>query len=272
MENSMRKVLNDEALEKIALTWRRKLGAEHQFVPDIFAILSVLPKYVEGFGAQVVSEGFLRGYEAYTDCTTKKIFVRTSTWKRLEDGEPRARMTIAHEFAHIVLRHSGNRFRQADNTVRRTIKELEANEEFEARRFAGYFLAPTHLVRRFQSQSEICAALRISKDAAEVRSAQISALERLHSPRQLPSSVIDFLEEKRKRGHTIESLSLTLPESGRAPRQEENVKTSQKTTEMHRGTLRTGYLEQPCAGCKNRTLFKDGASCTCGTCGETGPL
>jgi len=267
----MRNVLSGEALEKIALKWRRKLGAEHQFVPDIFAILSILPKYVEGFEARLVSEGYLRGYEAYTDCVSRKIFVRASTWKRLENGEPRARMTIIHEIGHIVLRHSGNRFRQADIAVRRPVNELEAGEEFEARRFAGYFLAPTHLVTRLQSQSEICAALQISKDAAGVRLSQIREFERTGLPRQLPQTVIDFLEEKRKRGDKVESLSLLASQEGQSPLDTKKTGLLDSMMKQDTGSPSRGYLGQPCGECRNLTLFSDGAYCTCATCGHTGP-
>jgi Zn-dependent peptidase ImmA (M78 family) len=268
----MRKVLTDERLEKIALTWRRKLGVEYQLIPDIRHLLSVLPKYIAGFKTQILSEGYLRGYEAYTDCAAKTIFVGAATWNRLEAAEPRARMTLAHEIAHIVLRHSGDRFREVDNAVRPIRKKLETNEEFEARRFAGYFLAPTHLITRFRYQSEICAALKISEHAAEVRLDQIRTLERQRFPRQLPSSVIDFLEEKKKRGQKVLSLPPIIHYKADVDSKSQEIGSLPKMGEQQHRSAERGFLEWACEECKNLTLFKDGAFCTCATCGQSSPL
>jgi Zn-dependent peptidase ImmA (M78 family) len=266
----MSRLRSDHALEEIALYWRRKLGVEHQFVPDICAVLQLLPRYVEGFDIQVVSEGYLRGYEAYTDCPANKVFVGISTWNRLQSGEARARMTIAHEIAHIVLKHSGNRFRQAGDTVRRIVPEREAIEELEAKRFAGYFLAPSHLVTRFKSRSQICAALQISTEAAEMRLSQMQSTEKAGSRPRLPSKVVDFLEEKKKRGHKVESL-LLLRDGERSNVPAVPILTSpDRLTGASANPPSRGFLTQPCAECENSTLFKDGTNYTCGTCGETG--
>ena len=99
---------------------------------------------------RVPDEGMPDG-EAYFDPFERILHLRESIFCAAnsmfapESDRRHARFTIAHEVGHIWLKHSGIRHRGAAGaTQERLVKQIR-QEEREAYRFAGAFLAPAYL-------------------------------------------------------------------------------------------------------------------------------
>ncbi len=102
--------------------------------------------------------------EAEADCENKTIKVRQSVYDDLVAGSSRARMTIAHEIAHLAL-HQG--------ILQRSVLLLNSPEEAQARQFAARFLMPTPLVERLRSVDKVVAKFQVSEEAARRRIREI---------------------------------------------------------------------------------------------------
>ncbi|MFZ1920832.1 MAG: ImmA/IrrE family metallo-endopeptidase [Xanthobacteraceae bacterium] len=89
--------------------------------------------------------------EAYFDPFEKVLHIRESTFCAAnnsfdqESDRQRARFTLAHEVGHIWLKHSGIRHRGAAGALQERLVKQIRQEEREAYRFAGSFLAPAYL-------------------------------------------------------------------------------------------------------------------------------
>ncbi len=89
--------------------------------------------------------------EAYFDPFDQILHIRESTFCAAnsmfasETNRRRARFTLAHELGHIWLKHSGIRHRGAAGALQEKLVKQIKQEEREAERFAGAFLAPSYL-------------------------------------------------------------------------------------------------------------------------------
>jgi Zn-dependent peptidase ImmA (M78 family) len=226
-------------IEEVARRLRAKLNIDHLERPDLISIFdNGLSNIYPGLRLIRVLDDKLVGSEARTDCYERTITTRESVYQGCLRGDPRARMTIAHELGHIALGHSGTRHRQ--NLTLGTRDERQ--EEREAWNFAEVFLAPTFLARDCSSAEEIGERFGISGDAADIRFAQLLPLIKEGSSpsqrwksaekrseqesrdvdpsassgntapseprrsRPLPSKVIDYLREAERLGRRITSL------------------------------------------------------------------
>jgi Zn-dependent peptidase ImmA (M78 family) len=91
--------------------------------------------------------------EAYFDPFEKILYIRETTFEAghgMFVNEPerrRARFTLAEEAGHIWLKHSGVRYRGNSGEIQEKMVKQIRQEEREARRFAGTFLAPSYLTK-----------------------------------------------------------------------------------------------------------------------------
>ncbi len=89
--------------------------------------------------------------EAYFDPFDQILHVRESTFCAAnsmfapEANRRRSRFTLAHEVGHIWLKHSGVRHRGEAGALQEKLVKQIRQEEREAERFAGAFLAPSYL-------------------------------------------------------------------------------------------------------------------------------
>lgn len=225
--------------EELARRLRQRLGVDALLSPDLINLFQRLPEVFPGFLLVKVTDRELPDCEAKADCYEKRITVRESVYAACVMGEPRARMTLAHELAHIALGHAGTRYRQTNVLKERSTRDVN-REEAEAKQFAAVFLVPTYLALSYKSIDDLCEKFGISREAAEIRLDQLASQEippsqRWHSmtkiPQQpssgdnvtgnrvggaeyqaakrrrpLPSSAIDYLSEAKRRGRPITSL------------------------------------------------------------------
>jgi Zn-dependent peptidase ImmA (M78 family) len=123
----------------------------------------------------------------------------------MQRGEPRARMTIAHELSHYLLGHKGYLNRRAVKSNAELSVQRIINQESEARRTAPIILAPEHLIPEVASLEDLMSMFGLSQQAAAIRKEEIDRLRRRRrgEPRPLPQSIVDFLKEAKRRGHPV---------------------------------------------------------------------
>jgi hypothetical protein len=155
-------------IEEQARRLRQRLGIDNLLCPDLIAAFAQLPQIFPGFELVRVPDDELPNCEAKADCYNKVIVVRQSVHDACRRCEPRARMTFAHELAHIALGHSGTRFRQANSMGFGPATRDVRREEAEAKQFAAAFLVPTYLARNCKSAEEIAEKFGISGEASEI--------------------------------------------------------------------------------------------------------
>lgn len=201
----MSRYLSDEALEGKVREIRRKMGLEGQPKPDIMTVINKLKTIWRGFDYQRVRDEMLPDAEAQWDSTLGIMRIRESVFCAAQRGESRARMTVAHELGHFFLCHEGVRNRSlVKSASERFVAEVK-REESEARRFAAVFLAPHYLVTPEDTAADISSRFSMSLEAAAIRREEVNSLERRAKGklRELPSVVVDFLREAKRRGHAV---------------------------------------------------------------------
>lgn len=143
----------DAEFENSARSFRKLLGLEFEPRPDVITVIFKLKDHGLIKNYKRVPDVEMRDSEAYFDPFDQILYIRESTFCAanstfaLESNRRRARFTLAHEFGHIWLKHSGVRHRgEAGALQERLVKQIR-QEEREAYRFAGAFLAPSYLAQ-----------------------------------------------------------------------------------------------------------------------------
>jgi hypothetical protein len=79
------------------------------------------------------------------------------------------------------------------------------HEESEARRTGPIILAPEHLIPDPTTAEEISSIFGLSAEASVYRHDEVLGIRRRRKgeQRQLPQSIIDYLREAKRRGHTV---------------------------------------------------------------------
>ncbi len=139
--------------------------------------------------AEILESGFIRNVfgfeygidqiqvEAITDFSSKTIILSEETYLSLQEDDPRARFTVAHEFGHVAL-HSSYLFHM-ESSDRKAIKLCREeippylNPESQANTFAAALLMPNRHVRNLifagGSVQDIVTTFNVSWTAANKR-------------------------------------------------------------------------------------------------------
>jgi hypothetical protein len=141
----------DAEFERAARSLRKLLGIEFQHRPDMITVVIKLKHHGLIKNYKRVPDEKMPDGEAYFDPFDQILHIRESTFRFAnstsapEIDRRRARFTLAHEIGHVWLKHSGIRHRgEAGALQERLVKQIK-QEEREAERFAGAFLAPSYL-------------------------------------------------------------------------------------------------------------------------------
>ena len=195
----------DEDLEDIARAFLRKIGLEYQVKPDMMTIISKLKHVDPSFGYRRVPDAKMPDAEAHWYSEDTEISMRESVFVAMQRGEPRARMTVAHELSHYLLKHEGHLNRSAVKSAVEVSVQRIVKQESEARRLAPRILAPENLVPKGASVEDITTMSGLSHQAAVIRKDEIEAVRRRRrgEKRPLPQSIIDYLKEAKRRGHPV---------------------------------------------------------------------
>jgi Zn-dependent peptidase ImmA (M78 family) len=169
-------------IEATALAWRDALGVRDVWSPDVIDLLekklpAIFPTY--SLVVRPDDEMFAIGQaEAYTQFNPPVIAVRNSVYLLARHNDGRARMTFAHEFGHLVLHPGVEKLRvEGGNQADKRLRPFES-AEWQARKFAAFFLLPTHVVREFNSHRELAESCHVSLQAAEIRFHEVGHMRR----------------------------------------------------------------------------------------------
>ncbi len=174
-------------IASITLAWRDTLGVPDQWAPNVISLLELrLPRIIKNFALVVRSDPEMGDAEAYTEFDPPHIAVRGTVYAMAQREDRRSRMTFAHELGHLVMHPGAAKLRaEAARKPIPTIKHFES-AEWQARKFAAFFLVPDHIAIQFSSAHELAECCKISAQAAEIRFNETAPLRK---PRPVPDCV-----------------------------------------------------------------------------------
>lgn len=152
-------------IEALAANVREVLGLSSDGRVSMLPILEhVLYEVIEDYDFRVCEDREMGKMEGLTDDRKPIIYLKNSTYKALERADPRARMTGAHEFAHLLM-HCGMPTYRAFSTEYDPLYDPER----QANVFAAAFLMPADAFCRCRTVREAMAKFGVSQDAALCR-------------------------------------------------------------------------------------------------------
>ena len=164
---------DDDKLRRIVAMLRSWLGSEGKEWIDIVECLSSPEVWtivgVKRLNLKVVPN--LNGADAIASSGEDWALIRViaSVIRDAKSGNGRARMTLAHELAHVVLNHSQAGLARLTGGHADYLSASKRRIESEANSFAAQFLVKPELAAKYKSVDEISKAFGVSKQAAEIR-------------------------------------------------------------------------------------------------------
>ena len=152
-------------IENVTLEIRSAFGISTKNVHMIQLVEVVLPLILNDYDFWVLPDEEMpdmAGLATYGGERT--IYLSDSTYESLAKDDPEARHTAAHEFGHMVL-HS----HQTPVMAKRITNDLRFDPEWQADRFADYWLMPTEGVRKCRSANHVAAKYNVSIELAARR-------------------------------------------------------------------------------------------------------
>lgn len=238
----------DEDWEELAKKWREAAGVDDQLrlnAPQFVRWLKQIGRvkdYICVPDAELSSDGKYEPDEG-------RLYFRTGVWERSLDGHRRDIWTLIHESSHAILRHTETRLRSAPSSRAYRSREVGLDET-DTNRLTASILAPFHKSNFMLTTTaeDIQERFGISFPAATRRVEEFARLyRRRHGiPRPLPSGIIDFLHEQKRKGLYVPSLENIGPLIPKARKQ---------------------YEGDPCPKCGEFSLARTGLSMKCDECG-----
>jgi hypothetical protein len=238
----------DEEWEGIGREWRRAANTDD-------AIRLNAPSFIRW----MKHAGYIKDYVCVPDADLssegkyepdeRKLYYRDSSWRGAVEENPHDVWTLIHEGSHAILKHKETRLRAARPSSQFASREVR-QDEADTNRLAASILAPFHKAdfKLGMSVEDIRERFNLSHPAATRRLDEFERLfRRKHGiPRELPTGVVDFLVEQKRKGYPVTSLGnakVLLPES---PKQ---------------------YEGDPCPSCNEFALVRSGLCLRCDRCG-----
>ncbi|MGN6279869.1 MAG: ImmA/IrrE family metallo-endopeptidase [Sphingomonas sp.] len=158
------------AIESAATQLRKLLRLEPDArVQMVNLIETVLDEVLPDYLFCVMPDEDMPGMDGITAVGSFTICLSEHTYVDLCQGMPEARLTAAHELGHLIL-HS----QQQPALARRTFNDDRVDPEWQADRFAEFWLMPTFGVGQCQSAQEVADRFSVPLEAAVRRYAQLS--------------------------------------------------------------------------------------------------
>ena len=152
----------ERQIDKLANLVRRELGVGPA---DWLAMQPVLEfaigDMVEGAYLSIDYDNHMGGAEGRTDWHQPVITLAAGTYAELNRGNPRARMTAAHELGHLLM-HT----QQPVYHYRTRAKDRRVDPEWQATYFAGALLMPAEAIRKMRTVSHVMKVFGVSRGAA----------------------------------------------------------------------------------------------------------
>ncbi len=170
---------------------------------DMMTLIVKAKEYLPGFNYLRVPDNEMPDALGMYDPNTNLLKIPERVFCAMNQDEPRARFTIAHEISHALLGHTEIRFRHTELKAYEKAKPNIRREESEANRGAAFILAPDDVVATCTNIDEIMDRCGLSRKAAEIRKGEFDAEQRRKrgEQRPLPFKVAEFLREAKKKGY-----------------------------------------------------------------------
>ncbi len=182
-------------IECLAYDWRRTLDIQDQWAPDLLDILqNKLPNLFPGFEFVPQSSEQLPHAEAFT--RHPRIFARTTVIEGARAWNGRDRFTLSHELGHLFMHPDAPSPRMVAGNRAAPIDDFRRSAEWQASKFASFFLLPEYIVRQFSSAEELAKHCKTSYEAASHRFKQVG-----HFKEPLSPTFVAFLNDWKKK-HT----------------------------------------------------------------------
>lgn len=158
--------LSARDIEEYVIELRSAFRLGNRKVDMAQLIESFLPAILEDeYHWEVLPDDDMPGMEGFaTGGGKRSIYLSNSTYEALAIGEPNACFVAAHEFGHMAL-HS----HQTPVLAKRAYKDHRFDPEWQADRFADYWLTPTEGVRQCRSANHVAAKFGVSDEMARRR-------------------------------------------------------------------------------------------------------
>jgi hypothetical protein len=196
---------SDEELEALVRKFLSRLGMEFQVRPDLMTMITKIKRIDPGFNYGRVPDHEMPTAEAQWDSANRIIWMRDSVFAGMQRGEPRDCMSVAHEIGHYLHNHKGLLNRKSGIRSADIPTAAIRHQESEARRTGAIILAPEYLIPENASVDSIIAKFGLSAEAAIYRFEEVNRIRRRRKgeKRPLPSSIVDYLREAKRRGYVV---------------------------------------------------------------------
>lgn len=163
------KPLSRANIREYAKEIRQALGFDAIPYIDIEKLLDfILPKAMPGFAYDIRPHEDMGNNHGLADPENRFIVLREDVHERACDGHGRDRLTVIHEFGHLLL-HPKDRL-----VLRRGEGKPKSycDPEWQANCFAGEFLVAFTLLNGCKSAAEAASMFGVSQDAAQYQLGQ----------------------------------------------------------------------------------------------------
>jgi hypothetical protein len=172
----------EESIARIAANWRQRHTNQHKHTFDITVFAeTTLRTHPKGksFEIEFYDRVFKQDDPAYvTFDPAVTLHVDRKIWNDAKSGDGYARHVIAHEIGHIVLHdHSAQAF-SSDPSLQVPYAEDEHSAEWQANKFAEYFLLPDEIVEHFGDAELLVIFCEVPRILAQKRLAAVRSKRR----------------------------------------------------------------------------------------------
>lgn len=134
--------------------------------PIVVFLENLLPKMMPDFELEICTIAEMGNKNGETFPKEHRIRIREDVYNGAVDGDPRHRMTLAHELGHLLLHEKENLGLCQIDDNKKTVAYVSS--EWQANAFGGELLAPSYLIRGM-SVDEIQRKFNVSRRAAEIQ-------------------------------------------------------------------------------------------------------
>jgi Zn-dependent peptidase ImmA (M78 family) len=159
-------------IENMSDDVRKMLSLGLRNVPMVHLVEKVLPEVLPGYDFFVLPDEDMPTMAGVSAVGEFTICLANSTYERLCDGDPEARLVAAHEFAHLMM-HS----HQIPVHAKRTRDDERVDPEWQADRFAEFWLMPRSGVLRCRSAEHVAAKYAVPIEAARRRFHEVKQVQ-----------------------------------------------------------------------------------------------
>jgi hypothetical protein len=149
-------------IEAAAVQLRKILNIEPSArVQMVQLVENVLPEVLPDYLFHVLPDEDMPGMDGLTALGSYTICLAEHTYVELCNGEPEARLVAAHELGHLIL-HA----QQQPSLARRSFNDDSVDPEWQADRFADFWLMPRAGVMLCESATEVASRFTVPLEAA----------------------------------------------------------------------------------------------------------